>query len=116
MEMKLKKEIEIELGKLRNPNWKGETYPDSKRKFIRLYELLGCLSKMVDDYLMRPRRTVLKTLKHDKFPINFLKVLLEEELSDKKRPEVIKFLEDKLPKPESPKTYDLDHLNHINIH
>ncbi len=75
--------------------WGGMTYPDLKRELLKLYdEIEWFFLHVKDEYLNRSENSVLKSLKLDKPPRDFLEVLLEEEETHKKRKKIIKFIED----------------------
>ena len=62
-------------------------------KSVEIYEFISDIDIHVkDEYLNRPENSVLKSLKSDRPPIDFLEVLLEEEKTNKKRKKVLELI------------------------
>ena len=86
--------IKERISKLSHPNSAGLTYHDTKRELIKLLTIVDWfLEKTKDEYMGRSESSVLKSLRTDKPPIEFLEVLLEEEKSDKNRKKIVEFIE-----------------------
>lgn len=91
------KQVREKISKVSSTIWGGITYPDSKRELLKLYkEIEWFFVHVKDEYLNRPENSVLKSLKSDKPPVDFLEVLLEEEKSNKNRKKIVKMIEDNL--------------------
>ena len=91
------KKIQERIGRLSHPNSAGLTYQDTKRELIKLLKIVDWfLEKTKDEYMGRSESSVLKSLRTDKPPREFLEVLLEEEKTDKNRPKIVEFIENVL--------------------
>ena len=79
------KKIQERIGRLSHPNSAGLPYADTKRELIKLLTIVDWfLEKTKDEYLGRSESSVLKSLRTDKPPREFMEVLLEEEKAEKK--------------------------------
>ena len=89
------KQVREKLSEISSGIWGGMTYPDSKRELLKLYkEIEWFFVHVKDEYLNRSESSVLKSLKSDKPPVDFLEVLLDEEKSNKNRKKIVKVIED----------------------
>lgn len=87
-------EIDKKISEVSKTNWGGLPYFDMKRELIKLYKIIKWfLEKTHNEYLGRNEKSVLRSLKSDNPPKEFLEVLLEEEKADKNRKRIVEFIE-----------------------
>ncbi len=84
------------LDEITEAGWGGMKYDTLREELKKLYRLLIFYSKITNDYLDQNARTVVKAIKEDNPPKEFLEELLEGEKSGKNRNSVIKQIKEKL--------------------
>lgn len=84
------------LDEVNEAGWAGMKYSTLRKELRKCYKLLIFLDKILDDYLDQNARTVVKSLKEDNPPKEFLEELYKKEKNDKNRKSVIKEIENGL--------------------
>lgn len=91
-------DIDAKISEVSSGIWGGLPYHDSKRELLANYKLIKWFFEhLKDDYLNRAESVVLKALKKDNPPADFIEVLLKHEKEHKNRKKLVKAMEELLP-------------------